>query len=321
MTYVIKYAIAAAVAATLAGPVALAQSYPTGTVTIVVPYNPAGSVDPVGRFVAGELQELWGKSVVVSNRPGAGATIGTAYVAKAPADGHTILLTSSAFTTSPAVYKKLPYDPFKDLVPVAMPMKSQFLLTVGSGIKSAKFADLLEEAKGRKLFMATAGLGASTHFAGELLITAVGINVEPVHYKGGNEVMIDLIGGRADLYVGSITALLSNVKAGKIRALAVLGASRATALPDVPSTEELGIKGVNSGYWLGVFVPAGTSHAIVAKLNKDITAVLTTNKGEAFLAKLDSSPTTLSPAEFSDLVKTEIGQWKELAKARGIAAD
>jgi tripartite-type tricarboxylate transporter receptor subunit TctC len=321
MKYVIKYAaIAAAVVATLAAPV-LAQSYPNGTVTIVVPYNPAGSVDPVGRFVAGELQELWGKSVVIVNRPGAGATIGAAYVAKAPADGHTILLTSSAYTTSPAVYKKLPYDPFKDLVPVAMPMKSQFLLTVGSGMKAAKFADLLVEAKGRKLFMATAGLGASTHFAGELLTTAVGLDVEPVHYKGGNEVMIDLIGGRADVYVGSITALLGNIKAGKIRVLAVLGGSRATALPDVPSTEELGIKGVDSGYWLGVFVPAGTSPAIVAKLNKDITAVLTTKKGETFLAKLDSSVTTLSPAAFSDLVKAEIAQWKALAKARGIAAN
>jgi tripartite-type tricarboxylate transporter receptor subunit TctC len=321
MKYVIKHAIAAVVAAILAAPAALAQNYPTGTVTIVVPYPPAGSVDPVARFVAAELQEMWGKSVVVSNRPGAGATIGTAYVAKAPADGHTILLTSSAYTTAPAVYKTLPYDSFKDLVPVAMAMKSQFVVVVGSSVKAAKFADLLQESKSRKLFMGTAGLGSSTHFAGELVTTAVGMKVEPVHYKGGRDVMIDLLGGRADLYVGSVTFVAPNVKAGKIKALAVLGDSRVATLPGVPSTQELGIKGADSGYWMGIFVPTGTSSGIVAKLNKDVTAVLATKKGQSFLASLDSTSATLSPAQFSDLIKTEIAQWQELAKARGIKPD
>jgi tripartite-type tricarboxylate transporter receptor subunit TctC len=304
----------------LATTTAMAQTFPSKTVTIVVPYSPSGSADPVARFVANELQTRWGQTVLVDNRPGAGSTIGTAYVAQAPADGHTILLTTSAYTTAPAVYSDLPYDPLA-MVPVAMPSQSQFVITVGAEVKATTVEELVEESKTRGLFLATAGLGSSTHFAGELFTAATGMDVEPVHYKGGTESMVDLMGGRADIYAGSMTAVLGNVKGGQIRALAVMGAERGDALPDVPSTEELGIEGASSGFWLGVFAPQGTPADIVEKLNKDIVDVLSTDTGKEFLAKLDSKGVSMSAAEFKQLVDTEIAQWKTLAAERGIVAE
>lgn len=316
-----KYMMTAAFAALLMAAPAAAQDYPTGPVTIVVPYSPSGSADPVARYIAGELQEKWGQPVVIENRPGAGSTIGTAYVAAAAGDGHTILLTTSAYTTAPAVYDDLPYDPIGDLRAVALPANSPFVITAGARVEAESLTDLMETAGDTQYFLATAGLGSSTHFAGELLSAAINLNVEPVHYPGGSEAMVDLMGGRADIYVGSITAVLGNVQAGQIRALGVLGAERAAALPDVPSTEELGIEGASSGFWLGVLAPRSTSDEIVNKINADMIEVLSSEKGAAFLTKLDSTLNPMSAAEFDELVEAEIEQWKVLAEQRGIKAE
>ena len=311
-----------AIATLMAAGPGLAQDYPTQTVTIVVPYSPAGSTDPAARFIAGELQEKWGVNVVVENRPGAGSTIGTAYVGNADPDGYTILLTTSAYTTAPAVHDDLSYDPINDLRAVAMPSSAQFVVTAGSSIQSETLDQFLEnEAAEREIFLATAGLGSSTHFAGELLAAATGMDAVAVHYSGGSDAMVDLIGGRADIYVGSMTAVLGNVQGGQIKALGVLGADRARALPDAPSTEELGIEGASSGFWLGVFAPGGTSDEIVEKLNADITAVMTSDAGMAYLENLDSDVGTMSAAEFQAMIEAEIDQWTVLAAKRGISAD
>jgi tripartite-type tricarboxylate transporter receptor subunit TctC len=314
-------ASAAIVALSVVGSTTNAQQYPSQDVTIVVPYSPAGSTDPFARFLASELQQMWGVNVSVDNRPGAGSTIGTAYLATQPADGYTIMVTTSAYTTAPAVYDELPYDPLTDLVAVALPSSSQFVVTAGPSIESQNLTDFLaNEAAEREIFMATAGLGASTHFAGELLAAATTLNVVPVHYSGGADAMIDLIGGRADIYVGSITAVLPNIQAGQIHALGVLGANRIDLLPDTPSTEELGIAGASSGFWLGVFAPGGTPDEIVQQLNADITTVVTSEAGGAYLANLGSDPGTMSAAEFQAMVESEIAQWITLAEERGISA-
>jgi tripartite-type tricarboxylate transporter receptor subunit TctC len=316
-----KFVTAAGAAILAAATAGHAQEFPSDDVTIVVPYSPAGSTDPFARFLANELQEMWGVNVSVENRPGAGSTIGTAYLATQPADGHTIMVTTSAYTTAPAVYDELPYDPLNDLEPVAQPSTSPFVVTAGSSIESADLAEFLEnEAAERDIFLATAGLGESTHFAGELLAAATDMNVIPVHYGGGNDAMVDLIGGRADIYVGSITAVLPNVQGGQISALAIFGDTRSDALPDVPTTEELGIVGASSGFWLGVFAPGGTPEDIVNQLNEDISAVVTSEAGREYLGNLDSTPGTMSAAEFSDLIEAEISQWTTLAEERGISA-
>lgn len=314
-----KKTLCSAMALLLLTTASFAQDYPTGTVTIVVPYSPSGSTDPMARFLASELQELWGVTVLVDNRPGAGSTIGTAYVANASGDGLTLLLTTPAFTTAPAVYDDLPYDP-QAMVPVAMLANSSYVLTVGASVKANTIAELIEETKTRGFFMATSGLGSSTHFAGERFVAATGIETEPVHYKGGTEAMVDLMGGRADIYVAAVAAAIGNIKGGQIRALAVMGDERAAGLPDVPAASELGIDNVSSNFWLGVFAPEGTSDEIATKINNDMLTILRGEEGQTFLATLDSTLPSLTPAEFEQVVDEEIDQWKLLAAERGIAA-
>lgn len=297
-----------------------AQDYPKGTVTIVVPYSPGSAVDPVGRFIANELQELWGSTVVVDNRPGAGSTIGTAYVASAPADGSVLLVTSSALATAPSIYKELPYDQ-DALVPVAMASQASFVLTGGAAVEANTMAELIEEAKTRKLFLATAGLGSSTHFAGELITAAAGIEAEPVHYKGGTESLVDLMAGRADIYVGTTVGIGGNIAAGQVKGFAVFGERRANSIPDVPTTAELGIEGANVGFWMGVFAPKGLPEEIVQKINADVTKVLSSEKAQEFLNKTDSVHLDLTPAEFKEMVDAETALWKNVAAERGISAE
>lgn len=299
---------------------AAALDYPTKDVTIVVPYSPSGSADPLARFIGGELQKMWGQNVIVENKPGAGATIGTAYVATKPADGYTLLLTTAAFATSPSVYKDLPYDPMNDLVAVLQAAYGQFVVTVGPSVKATDVKGLIEEGKQRDLFLATAGLGSSTHFAGELFVQAAGINAVPVHYKGGSDAQVDLMGGRADIYVGSTAATIGNIQGGKTRALAVLGGERADSMPDVPATKEIGLEKASSTFWWGVFAPAGTPEEIVDKINADMTEVLKSDAGKEWLRNHDAAFKPNGAKEFGTQVSGEIDQWKDLAKSRGIEA-
>ena len=264
---------------------------------------------------------MWGQNVVVENKPGAGATIGTAYVATQPADGYTILLTTSAYSTSPSVYNDLPYDPVNDLTAVVQPGFAQFVVTAGPSLKATNTAELQEETKGREVFVATSGLGSSTHFAGELYAMAAGLDAVPVHYKGGSDAQVDLMGGRADLYVGSTAAVIGNVSAGKTRALAVLGDARADGLPDTETTAEAGLSGADSSFWWGVFVPAGTPDEIVQKINADILTVVQSDEGKAWMKNHDASVKAMTAAEFGDMVNAEIEQWKVLAADRGIVAN
>ncbi len=311
--------IAAALLALTGG--AVAQEFPTKPVTLVIPYAPGGSTDPLGRFLAAELQELWGQTVVVENRPGAGGTIGAAHVSQTAPDGYTIMFTTSSYTTAPAVNKDLPYDPVNDLTAVAMPGFSPYLMVAGANVKSDTLTDFLAEAKEREMFLATAGLGSSTHFAGELFSVASGIPMTPVHYGGGGEAMLDLMGGRSDIYVGSMTAVINNVRNGTVKPIALFGEERVASLPEVEATHEHGLTGGEAGLWFGVFTSPGVPKEIVDKLNTDILAVMASEKGAAFLAELETQPTTLSADEFAEVVRNEVAQWTALAEERGIVAE
>lgn len=316
-----KRIIAVAAALVASAAVASAGDYPSRQVNMIVPFAAGASNDAVARYLANQLRERWGHPVVVENRPGAGSTIGTEYVARAEPDGHTLLFTSSAFATAPAVFAELPYDPLNDLIPITMVGFSQFIMVGGSNVQSDDLASFLEEAKTREIFMATAGLGSATHFAGELFIAASGVEMTPVHYRGGSELTTDLIGGRMDIYVGSLATLIGNVRNGNLKALAVMGDEPAEALPDVMTTASAGIDGASTGLWFGVFAPAGTPDDVVAKLNADINEAMASDDARAFMASLESVVRGYSQADFAAAVEREIEQWRRLAQERGIEAN
>ncbi|GGE45525.1 hypothetical protein GCM10007276_23430 [Agaricicola taiwanensis] len=306
--------------AALVGHPALAQDYPTKGITVVVPFTPGGSNDIVGRYLADGLAKLWGKPAIVENKPGAGSAIGSAYVSQAPADGHTILFVSSGYTTNAATQAGLPFDPVKDLQPVAMAAKGEIVMVAGSRVKASNLRDFLAEAKTREMFYATAGVGSATHFAAESFNSAAGLTMTPVHYKGGSEAVIDLIGGRADVYFGTVTQVRPSLSGDQLKAIAMMGPEKSELLPEVETVAEAGLEDAATAFWWGVFVPAATPPAVVEKLNAGINEIMGGSETEAFLAKQGAAAAPMSSAEFTSFVHDELAKWKRLAQERGIAA-
>lgn len=301
---------------------AVAQSYPSQQVTMIIPWGPGGSSGVLGRFLAEALQERWGQTVVVEHHPGAGSMVGSAMVAQAEPNGHTIMFTTSSYVTAPAVYgDDLPFDPVADIAPVAMPGHSPFLIVGGANVQSDTLEEFLVEARERHMFLATAGLGSSTHFAGELFSVQADLPMTAVHYGGGGEAMTDLMGGHADIYVGSTAAVISNVRNGQLKAIGFLGAERAEELPDVQTTAEVGIDGLDTSLWFGVFTTGGTPTEIIEQLNADVNAILATEAFLDILATYDTIVQTTTAQEFTELVHREIALWKDLAEERGISGD
>jgi tripartite-type tricarboxylate transporter receptor subunit TctC len=295
-----------------------AQTYPTKNVTIVVPFSAGGSNDVIARYLADALGKLWKQTVLVENRPGGGSAIGAAYVAKSPPDGYRMLFVSSSYTTLSATRTDLPFDPIKDLKPVSMVARGPVAIVTGSRVPMATLADLIRESKSRTIFYGTAGVGSTQHFNAELVNDALGIKMVPVAYPGGTESLVDLAGGRIDVVVGTLAGLLSYIKNGTAKPVAVMGEKRSPALPDTPTTTEAGFPAATTTNYWAVFLPAGTPDAIAAKINADIKTVTNSSEGREFLTKLDGEPTEVSVQEISDHVKKEIDYWTKLAKQVGI---
>ncbi|HET8722215.1 MAG TPA: tripartite tricarboxylate transporter substrate binding protein [Nitrospira sp.] len=300
---------------------AAAAEYPSQTVTIVVPFGPGGSNDTVGRYLADQLSELWGQPVVVENRPGAGAVIGANHVAKADPDGHTLLVSSVTFTTTPAVQQNLPYDPAEDLAPVAMLGKVPMVLGVGPSVEATTIEEFLEIARSRDLAYADVGPGSINQFAAELLNEAAGLELTPVHYSGGTEAMTDLIGGHVDLYFGTIVQLLPTIEGGQLSGLLVTSPDRSTSLPDVPTPVEAGLAEAQVEVWWGLFAPGGTPDDIINKVNADINSVLSTPEAKEFLAGYGARPASLSAEEFTAHVQDELQKWRRIAEEQEIKAE
>lgn len=310
----------AILAATMLATPALAQSFPERAVTIVVPYSPGGNSDVFARFLATDLQELWGVPVIVENRPGAGSMLGTAHVSQAAPDGHTILLTTSAYVTAPAVYGELPYKPLEDLIPIGMVGYVAYLLVGGADVEVATLGEFIELAKTEHLIAATAGLGTTTHFAVEKFMEVNGLDLTVVHYGGGGDALVSLLSGESDLYTTSVAVSADNIRTGAITAFAVMGEDRVSALPDVPTTAELGYADLDVSQWLAVFAPSGVPDDIVEQLNADINAVVETDAFRDRVRSIDVIVDTTTLDEFAEIVETEIVMWGELAAARGISA-
>jgi len=312
--------IALALALALAALPAWAQNYPEKSIHIIVPFTPGSATDVTARALAAVMTRNMGQTVIVENKPGAGGTIGAAQVARAAPDGYTLLANSSAHTVNSAIYANMPYDTVKDLPGVSL-LAVQPNIMVAAPSKGWKTAaDYVAAAKAQpgKLTYATAGTGSGTHMNAEKFKLAASIDTVHVPYKGTPEALGDTMNGRTDIYFCPVIAALPMIRDNRVVALANGSPRRSSVLPDLPTTEEQGFKDSGYNFWVGLFAPAGTPPAVIARLNAEVKKALDSPEVKERLAALgsDASPTT--PADLDKIVASEVKENGELAKKAGI---
>jgi tripartite-type tricarboxylate transporter receptor subunit TctC len=316
-------AMTMALACAAAGPSLAADAYPSKPIRMIVPFPPGGGTDAIARDVANELSTTLKWNFVVENRPGSGGNIGVDAAAKSAPDGYTIALgQTSNLAINPTLYGHLPYDPLKDLTPVALVASAPLVFVVKADSPYKNLADLVAAAKAKpgSLNFASPGNGTVTHLTGELLQKEAGVTFTHVPYKGGSMAMTDLLGGRIQIYAGSVPTLLGHIKSGQLRAIVVTSAQRDPNLPQVPTVGET-YKGFEAVTWFGFVAPAGTPQPTVAKLNVEINKALKTPELKKRLN--DEGATVLggSPEQFGALIKAEIAKWAPVVKASGAHID
>ena len=297
-----------------------AQTYPTKPVQVIISFTPASATDIVGRIVTAKLSEYWGQPVVNENRSGAGGSIGSAAVAKAAPDGYTLLINSNAHSVNPAIYAKLPYETTKDFTDIAPLSELPNVLVVSAESRYKTLAELVGFGKANpgRINFGHAGVGSGTHLNTVKLVTAAGIDVTQVPFKGTPEVVAAILSGNVDCYWVPISAGIANIKAGKLRALAVSTAKRSPLLPDLATTAEGGVKGADFGLWFGMWGPAGMSAELTAKINADVRKALADSGVREKLANTGNSPLDMSPQEFARFVRSEIDDYQRVVRAAGI---
>ena len=304
----------------------VAQSeYPNKPVRLFIGFAPGGSTDIVGRIVAQKLGERLGQAVVVENRAGAGGTIAADATAKAAPDGYTLTIgTTSTHAIAAGAYSKLPYDPVKDFQPISLVAITPYLLVVNPQVKANNLAEFITLAKSQpgKLNYASAGSGTATHLSMEMLKDTAKIDIVHVPYKGNAPADIAILAGEVQTVFGSMPALLQNVKAGKVRPLAVGTARRSPALPDVPTVAEQGYPGFESALWLGVLAPAGTPRPIVDRLHREIVAIVATPEFKTAMDANGAEPlASASPEQFASMLRGEVDRYTKIVKALAIKLD
>jgi len=317
--------LASAAAVVLATPLALAQTdYPTKPVRVLAGFPAGQTTDVLGREVAAKLSEQLGKQFLVDNRPGAGGIVATQAAKQAPADGYTLLLTSSGpMAINPGLYGKLPYDPVKDFVPVAGIALAPLVLVTNPSFPAKSLKELVAQAKAKPgaINYASAGNGTTNHLVMEMFRSAAGINLTHVPYKGSPQALPDLMGGQVSVMFETTVAVLPFIKEGKLRALAVSSDRRSSAAPDVPTVAELGYPGFSGVPWVAVVAPAGTPPEIVAKLNAEINKALASKQvREHFLAQ-GAEPLSMSAEELGAFMKSELTKWTKVVKDSGAKVD
>jgi tripartite-type tricarboxylate transporter receptor subunit TctC len=299
---------------------AAAQSFPAKPVHVVISFTAGSATDIVGRVVAAKLSEIWGQPVVPENRAGAGGSIGSAIVAKAPPDGYMLLINSNAHSVNPAIFAKLPYDTtkdFTDIVPLAMQPN---VLVVNADSQFKTLRDLVSEAKAKPggINWGHAGIGSGTHLNTEKFIAAAGVKVTQVPFKGTPEVIQAMFSKSVDCYWVPISAGMAHIKSGKLRALAVSTAKRNPTLPEVPTTGEAGVPGADAPLWFGVWGPAGLPADLANKINADFRKALADPGVKERLANLGNDPMDMSPQEFARFVRSEINDYQRVVSAAGV---
>ena len=301
-----------------------AENYPSHSVKIVVPFPAGGSNDIIARILAQKLSERTGQQFFVENRGGAGGNIGADAVAKSAADGYTLLVTAPPpLTTNAALYKSLPFNPETDFAPVALLATVPIVLMVHPSVPAKNVQELvaLAKAKPGTLNFGSSGIGTTNHLAGELLKRMTGIDIVHVPYKGAAPAMTDLIGRRIQLMFDNLASSLVQIKAGKVRALAVTTAKRTELAPDLPTIAESGLPGFDINTWFGLFVPARTPPAIVQRLHDEFVKALETPEVRARMLALGAEPVGSTPAQFAQYVQSEAAKYAKLVKASGARAD
>jgi tripartite-type tricarboxylate transporter receptor subunit TctC len=316
--------IAAATVATLClAAAAASQTYPTKPVRIVT--GGAGTFhDIVTRQLAQRLAERWGQPVVVENQPAAALTVGTGMVARAAPDGYTLVMTDrSAVAVAPHLFKSVPYDPAKDFAPVTLAALSPSLLVANPSVPAASFAEFLAYAKAQPggVHFASAGPGTNPHVAMELFRLATGVNVVPVHYKGGGASSAAILGGEVKAGFGTVPVLLPHVKSGKLKAYIVTGTQRFPGAPDVPTAAETGVPGFELEFWIGLLAPAGTPPPVIARLNRDVGEILRSPELQATLLAQGARAAPGTPEEFAAFIGAESAKMRKLVDATGMRAE
>lgn len=297
--------------------------WPVKPVRLLVGFPPGGGADAVARMLAERFAELWGQSVVVDNRPGASTMIASEAVARAAPDGHTLLLAVSNHTSNPALFAKVPYDTRGDFTPISVVASAPLLLVVNPKVPAASLRELLAIARGSpgKLSYASAGNGSVGHFAGELLKQQAGVDMVHVSYKGTGPAEVDLMAGTVDLmFTGMVTAV-PQVKAGRMRPIAVGSARRSSALPDVPTVDEAGVAGFEAGIWYGLLGPAGLPAGVVERIHRDVARTVQDPAVRARLTGLGAEAIAGTPAEFRRQIDAEIARNDRLVKSAGIRSE
>lgn len=312
--------LAAAAMAGVSGHTA-ADTFPSKTLTIVVPFPAGGALDVVARSMAEEMRKTLAQPIIVDNKAGAGGTVGSGLVARATPDGHTILLGSVAtHAIAAGLYAKLPYDPLTDFVPITQLTSGPLVLAVPEQLKINSVEELVAAAKKQpgSINYASTGNGTALHLAGELFKSAAGIQSQHIPYRGGAQATTAMLAGEVGYMLGNTQLVMPHIKSGKLRALAVTGSQRLEALPDVRTLGEAGIAGVDVVTWFGLFAPAGTPRAVVDRLNADALKALSTSAVKQQLATLGDQPVGTSVDAFSAFVRSEHKRWTEVVKTAGV---
>jgi len=303
---------------------ALAQNYPARSIRIIVPWTPGGTADILGRLMGQRLSESFGQTVLVDNRPGASGQIGTDLVAKAPPDGYTLVLgTTAPNSTAPGLYPKLPYDPHKDFAPISLVALTFYVLSVNPHVPVRNVQELVKLAKARpgELNFSSPGNGTPNHLSGEMLKTRAGIQMQHIPFKGSAQAIADVIGGQIPLNFENIAVVLPHIKAGKVRALGVTSGERTQFLPEIPTIAESGYPGFEAVGWFGLMAPAQTPRDVLVKLNTETVRILGIPEVSARIVSLGAQVRPTTMAEFDTFNREQIAKWAKVIKDSGAQAD
>jgi tripartite-type tricarboxylate transporter receptor subunit TctC len=316
-------ALCSCLAPLLAAAPAHAQDYPSRPIKVIVPFSPGGAVDGPMRMVGEQLSKRLGQQVVIENKPGAGATIGTEIVARAAPDGYTLLLASQTNAISATLYTKLSYDPIEDFVPISLLGREPGVLVVNPALPVKTFAEFVAYVKERpgQIDYASSGNGSGQHLFAALLASSTGLKMNHIPYKGSGQATTDLLGGQVMVSIPGTAGMVGHIKAGKLRALAVTGSKRSPQLPDTPTVMESGVPGYEAYVWMGLLAPKGTPQPIIDRLYRELIPVLASPEVKTYMAGAGIEIVGSTPAEFGQFFRAEKDLWAKVIRETGAKID